>query len=119
MDLTLRRSGVVLHITSLPGPHGSGDLGEHALRFADWLAAAGQTLWQTLPTTPNGPGDSPYQSPSAFAGNPLLVALGPLVQRGWLKQRDGDIAFDRQRVDFGRVSTWRNAQLREAANSFA
>jgi 4-alpha-glucanotransferase len=119
MDLTQRRSGVVLHITSLPGPHGSGDLGEHALRFADWLAAAGQTLWQTLPTTPTGPGDSPYQSPSAFAGNPLLVALGPLVQRGWLKQPDDDVAFHAQRVDFGRVTSWRNARLREAAQGFA
>src|SRR5688572_29336627 len=122
MDLSQRRSGVVLHLTSLPGPHGSGDLGEHAWRFADWLAAAGQTLWQTLPTTPSGPGDSPYQSPSAFAGNPLLVALDPLVQRGWLRTSEvsGDgPAFDPLRVDFARVTTWRHARLHQAAERFS
>jgi 4-alpha-glucanotransferase len=119
MNLAQRRSGVVLHITSLPGPHGSGDLGEHALRFVDWLASAGQTVWQTLPTTPVGPGDSPYQSPSAFAGNPLLVALAPLVQRGWLAPPDPDRGVDTQHVDFSRVVPWRNARLREAAAGFA
>ena len=73
--LQARTSGILLHPTSLPGPHGSGDFGPDAHRFVDWLAGCGQSIWQWLPATPIGPGDSPYQSVSAFAGNPLLVAL--------------------------------------------
>jgi len=66
--LSRRASGVLLHLTSLPGPHGSGDLGAEAGNFLGWLQAAGQTLWQVLPLTPSGAGASPYQSASAFAG---------------------------------------------------
>ena len=84
MDPNQRASGVLLHITSLPGPHGIGDFGPGAHHFVDWLHTAGQRLWQVLPLTPIGPGDSPYQSVSAFAGSPLMVALEPLVERGWL-----------------------------------
>ena len=114
-----RASGVLLHLTSLPGPHGVGDFGPDAYRFVDWLATAGQTLWQWLPTSPVGPGDSPYQSPSAFAGSPLMVALEPLVERGWLlppvlPEED----FGADRVDFSRVIPWRDAQLRAAAAGF-
>ena len=65
MNLNERASGVLLHISSLPGPHGIGDLGPTSLHFIDWLAGCGQTVWQLLPTTPIGPGDSPYQSVSA------------------------------------------------------
>ena len=72
-----RSSGVVLHITSLPGAHGVGDLGDSAHRFVAWLASAGQSLWQMLPVNPIGPGNSPYQCPSAFAGSGLMVALQP------------------------------------------
>ena len=73
--LARRTSGVLLHLTSLPGRHGSGDMGIAALHFLDWLALAGQSLWQILPLTPPGAGHSPYQSPSAFAGSPWLVDL--------------------------------------------
>jgi 4-alpha-glucanotransferase len=83
MEIPQRSSGVLLHITSLPGPHGIGDFGPAAYKFVDWLASAGQSLWQWLPTTPIGPGNSPYQSVSAFAGSPLMVALEPLVESGW------------------------------------
>ena len=110
---------MLLHVTSLPGPHGIGDFGPDAYRFVDWLAAAGQTLWQWLPTTPVGPGDSPYQSPSAFAGSPLMVALKPLVECGWLDAptlpREG---FSTARVEFSRVIPWRDGQLRLAAAGF-
>ncbi|MDO9290462.1 MAG: 4-alpha-glucanotransferase, partial [Hydrogenophaga sp.] len=82
--LTRRTSGVLLHITSLPGPHGSGDLGPAARHFVDWLASAGQSIWQILPLSPAGPGNSPYQSVSAFAGSPLMVDLDDLVHLGWL-----------------------------------
>ena len=119
MNLNQRAAGVLLHITSLPGPHGVGDFGPDAYNFVHWLAGAGQRLWQWLPTTPIGPGDSPYQSVSAFAGSPLMVALEPLVARGWL----GGIGlpeggFDAKRVDFSRVVPWRLAHLREAAAGF-
>ena len=70
-----RASGVLLHPTSLPGPHGSGDFGPAAYHFIDWLVAARQTLWQILPLGGIGPGNSPYMSSSAFAGNLLLIDL--------------------------------------------
>ena len=79
-----RSSGVLLHPTSLPGPHGSGDLGAAACSFVDWLVSAGQKLWQILPLGGIGPGNSPYMSSSAFAGNVLLIDLQELRQQGWL-----------------------------------
>ncbi|MDP9045265.1 MAG: 4-alpha-glucanotransferase [Pseudomonadota bacterium] len=119
MNLNQRCAGVLLHITSLPGPHGVGDLGPEAFHFVDWLVDAGQTVWQILPTTPIGPGDSPYQSVSAFAGSPLMVALEPLVAKGWLGSpllpTDG---FGTQRVDFAAVAPWRIGQLRIASDHF-
>ncbi len=119
MNLHQRAAGVLLHVTSLPGPHGIGDLGPAAQHFVDWLATAGQRVWQLLPTTPIGPGDSPYQSVSAFAGSPLMVALEPLVARGWLAPPTlPDGGFDAHRVDFCRVSPWRLQRLREAAAGF-
>ena len=118
MNLQQRASGVLLHITSLPGPHGIGDFGPDAFHFVDWLAGCGQKLWQWLPTTPIGPGDSPYQSVSAFAGSPLMVALEPLVQRGWLAAPEPPAGFSPDRVDFGAVVPWRLAQLRAAAAGF-
>jgi 4-alpha-glucanotransferase len=120
MKIRQRCSGLVLHFTSLPGPHGSGDFGPDALRFADWLADAGQTLWQHLPLNPPGYGDSPYQAKSAFAGNPLLVALEPLVALGWLVPPEPPAAFASigGRVDFGAVGAWRLAQLRAAHAGF-
>ncbi len=120
MDLTRRTAGVLLHITSLPGPHGMGDFGPDAYRFVDWLASAGQGLWQWLPSTPIGPGDSPYQGVSAFAGSQWMVALEPLVERGWLSRPElPEGGFDAHHVDYGRVLPWREAQLRAAAAGFA
>ncbi len=116
--LAQRRAGVVLHPTSLPGPHGSGDLGPNAYYFVDWLHSAGQTLWQTLPLGPVGPGNSPYMGSSAFAGNPMLVALEPLVASGWLARDHAPGDFDELRVDFARVLPWRLARLREAFAGF-
>ena len=118
--LDRRRSGILLHPTSLPGPHGSGDFGPAALHFVDWLVAAGQSVWQMLPLNPIGPGNSPYASVSAFAGSPLLVAMEPLVDKGWLAPIGaGEIArFNERQVDFGRVTGWRMGKLREAARRF-
>jgi 4-alpha-glucanotransferase len=119
MNLHQRSAGVLLHITSLPGPHGIGDFGPEAYHYVDWLVSAGQRLWQLLPTTPIGPGHSPYQSVSAFAGSPLMVALEPLVASGWLAPphlpKGG---FDAVRVDYPRVELWRIDQLRSACEGF-
>jgi 4-alpha-glucanotransferase len=116
-----RRSGILLHPTSLPGPHGSGDLGASAHRFARWLGDAGQRIWQVLPLGPTGFGDSPYQALSSRAGNPLLVSLDMLVREGWLK--DADLAHppgrDPERADFGSVAPWRRERLARAARAFA
>ncbi|HWS39675.1 MAG TPA: 4-alpha-glucanotransferase [Arenimonas sp.] len=119
IDLHQRQAGVLLHITSLPGPNGIGDFGPDAFRFVDWLASAGQRIWQWLPTTPIGPGDSPYQSVSAFAGSPLMVALEPLIESGWLEKPTlPDSTFENLRVNFSQVVPWRLEQLRKAYMGF-
>jgi 4-alpha-glucanotransferase len=82
--LSARASGVLLHPTCLPGPHGSGDLGAGARRFVDFLAASRQRWWQMLPVGPPGYGESPYSAESAFGGNPLLVSLEGLASWGLL-----------------------------------
>ena len=116
-----RASGILLHPTSLPGPHGSGDFGVAATHFVDWLVAAGQSLWQILPLGGIGPGNSPYMSSSAFAGNVLLIDLTALQQRGWLHADDlmPARAFEQQRLDFTVVVPWRMERLRRAAAAFA
>ena len=86
----VRRSGLLLHPTSLPGPFGCGDLGPEAKRFLDWAEAAGQSVWQVLPLGPPGPHLSPYNSPSAFAGNPLLISPEALVDDGLLSKSSLD-----------------------------
>ena len=83
-----RSSGVLLHPTSLPGRFGIGDLGPGAFEFIDLIASAGQRVWQVLPLGPTGYGDSPYQSFSAFAGNPLLISLDVLVEDGLLTESE-------------------------------
>ena len=98
-----RSSGILLHPTSLPGPNGIGEIGPEAFRFIDWLASAGQTIWQVLPLGPTGYGDSPYQCFSAFAGNPLLLSLDRLLDREYLTNEDlaGRPQFPADRVDYG------------------
>jgi len=83
-----RCSGILLHPTSLPGPHGVGDLGPEAYRFVNFLVRAGQRYWQMLPVGPLGGGASPYDSPSAFAGSALLISLEGLVERGLLEANE-------------------------------
>jgi 4-alpha-glucanotransferase len=93
-----RRAGILMHVTSLPGGASNGVLGADAYRFVDFLAAAGITVWQTLPVCPTAVGGSPYSSPSASAGNPLLIDLEDLVARGWLPRPASGAAVPRDRV---------------------
>lgn len=115
-----RSSGILLHPTSLPGPYGIGELGAEARRFADFLHAAGQRIWQVLPLHPTGFGDSPYQSFSAFAGNPLLISLDELRERGYLPaaELERPLEFPASEVDFARVIPYRLGLLRKAADRF-
>jgi len=115
-----RCSGILLHITSLPARFGIGDLGASAYEFADFLAAAGQKLWQVLPLNPTGYGDSPYQCFSAFAGNPLLLSLEQMRDAGVLAASDLERApaFPEDRVNFGAVIDFKLGVLRRAAQVF-
>jgi 4-alpha-glucanotransferase len=111
-----RRAGILLHPTCLPGPDGIGDLGLDARRWIDWLAGHGQSLWQVLPLGPTTYGDSPYQTLSTFAGNPLLISLDRLCAQGWLTAQD--LAerphLPADRVDFGVVIAWKQRMLDRA-----
>ncbi|SDW83065.1 4-alpha-glucanotransferase [Thiocapsa roseopersicina] len=114
-----RTSGILLHPTSLPGPYGIGDLGHSARRFVDFLAAAGQGLWQMLPLGPTGYGESPYQCTSAFAGNPLLISPELLLERGWLDPEELDPPdFSSDQVDFHAVIPWKRALIARAVHAF-
>ncbi|HTC88551.1 MAG TPA: 4-alpha-glucanotransferase [Bryobacteraceae bacterium] len=115
-----RSSGILLHPTSLPSPHGIGDLGPEARRFVDFLADAGQKLWQVLPLGPTGYGESPYQCFSAWAGNPLLISLERLAAQGWLDTSAlaETPKFPDNRVDFERLIPWKTQLLESAASRF-
>ncbi len=112
-----RASGILLPISSLPGPWGIGTLGEAARRFVDFLSAAGQTYWQILPIGPTGYGDSPYQSFSAFAANPYFIDPAQLVRDGLLTEEETrrDWGADPARVDYGALYQNRHAMLALAA----
>ena len=100
----MRESGILMHITSLPGPYGIGTMGKEAYAFVDFLEKAGQSCWQILPLTPTGYGNSPYQSFSSCAGNHYLIDLDTLAQEGLLAQEEitsVNWGNDPERVDFG------------------
>ena len=86
----MRQSGILLHISSLPGPGGIGSMGKEAFAFADFLRASGMRLWQVLPMGPTGYGESPYQSSSVFAGNPMLISCARLREEGLLTYEDSE-----------------------------
>lgn len=115
-----RASGVLVHPTSFPGRHGTGDIGEEAFRFVDWLALARQRLWQVMPLGPTGYGNSPYASPSAFAGNPLLVSLPWLAGDGLLlnDELERHPSFPEHDIDFGLVKSFKLELLHRAFNRF-
>ncbi|MFM7471560.1 MAG: 4-alpha-glucanotransferase [Nodosilinea sp.] len=115
-----RASGILLHPTSLPSSWGIGDLGPAAYQFVDFLAAAGQQLWQVLPLGPPGHGNSPYMGYSSMAGNPLLISLDQLCDRGWLAPEElEDLAgLPDQVVAFDQVIPLKTALLERAARRF-
>jgi 4-alpha-glucanotransferase len=115
-----RKSGILLHPTSLPGGYGIGDLGQAAYRWIDFLAAGRQKLWQVLPLGPTGFADSPYACFSSFAGNPLLISLERLAQEGDLSADDlaDGPSFPQHEVDYGAVIDYKMPLLQEAARHF-
>jgi 4-alpha-glucanotransferase len=115
-----RKSGIILHPTSLPGPDGIGDLGPEVYRWIDFLDSSGTQLWQILPLGPTGYGDSPYQCFSAFAGNPLLVSPLVLFEEGLLRIQDLKERpdFPADEVDFGAVIGWKTLLLNKAFLAF-
>lgn len=118
----MRESGILMHITSLPGPYGIGTMGAEAFRFVDFLKASGQKNWQLLPLTPTGYGDSPYQSCSTYAGNPYLIDLQKLVGQGLLEATELENIFwcqSEERADFGLLYNNREKVLRLAYGRFA
>ncbi len=87
----MRRSGILLHITSLPSPGGVGTLGKEAFEFIDWLKEAGMGIWQVLPVGPTGYGDSPYQSTCTHAGNLMMIDLRNLYENGLLPSHPNNL----------------------------
>ncbi len=114
-----RSAGILLHPTSLPSPHGIGDLGAGARHFIDWLHAAGMTRWQILPLVPPGPGFSPYATVSSLATNLLLIDLRTLAAWGLLDEREfGHPRFSHDVVDPEAVSHFKRPLLDRAAERF-
>ena len=111
----MRASGILMHITSLPGPYGIGTMGKNAYEFVDFLKKSGQKIWQILPLSPTGFGNSPYQSGSAFAGNHYLIDLETLIDEGLLKKQEAESFFwgeNEEKADFGALYENRSKVLR-------
>lgn len=120
--IIMRSCGVLLHITSLPSPYGIGTFGTAAEQFVDWLKSAKQSLWQVLPLSPTGYGDSPYQSFSAFAGNIMLIDLDDLVASGLVAKEkcvNADYGADPSFVDYEKVYRTKMELLNDAFQHFS
>jgi 4-alpha-glucanotransferase len=114
-----RATGILLHPTSLPSRGGIGDFGPSAYEFVDFLASSRQGLWQVLPLGPPANGNSPYSSTSAFAGNPLLISLERLAERGWMESsRLGNLTLQTGAIDYNEVCPRKLPLILEAARSF-
>ena len=114
-----RECGVLLAISSLPSAYGIGDFGKEAYRFVDFLEASGQSLWQILPLCPVEYGNSPYQSPSTFAGNFLYLDLEDLVHNEYLTQEDIDVLKSEvSSVDYEYIKSQKESLLKKASQAF-
>jgi len=116
-----RKSGILVHPTSFPSPFGIGDMGNYAYRFIDFLKASHQSYWQILPLNPVGSGNSPYQSNSSFAGNPLLISPASLAEDGFIEAFDiaNPPAFSESRVEYEKVAAYKENLFRIAYKNFA
>ncbi|WP_251182483.1 4-alpha-glucanotransferase [Anaerocaecibacter muris] len=112
-----RKAGVLMHISSLHGNRGIGSMGKAAYEFVDFMAEAGLSLWQVLPLCPTSYGDSPYQSPSAIAGNPYFIDLDELIERKLLKPEEAKV-YKMKPVDYAEVYYERFDTLRKAYKRF-
>lgn len=113
----MRKSGILLPVSSIPSPYGIGTFSAQAYGFIDFLEKAGQRLWQILPLGPTGYGDSPYQSFSTFAGNPYYIDLTDLIRRGYLTEAEcaeADFGEDEQYIDYEKIYNARFVVLRKA-----
>ena len=120
-SLKERLSGILVHPTSFPSPYGIGDLGPGAREFIDFLEKAGQHLWQVLPLGPTGFGNSPYQSYSSFAGQPLLISPDELIKDGLLEKKDlGEIPkWDNElRTDYDKAAEYKSELFHIAYEHF-
>ena len=113
----MRRAGILLHPSSLPGNGPCGDLGNNAYYFLDWLEQSGISLWQTLPLHPPGGGFSPYSSPSAFAGAIYLISLEYLVKDGLLKKSEIQNPPHAERMHEDGIVDWKIPLIRKAAKN--
>ena len=120
MKKPIRKSGILAHPTSFPSEYGIGDLGQGAYDFVDFLRKSNQSYWQVLPLGPTSFGDSPYQSFSTFAGNPMLISPDILVKDGFLLKEDliNIPAFDPLKVDYGKVIKYKNTLFKLAYDNF-
>ena len=114
----MKDTGILMAVSSLPGPYGAGDLGDEAIRWIDLLAGSGVGVWQLLPLGPTGYGNSPYQTYSARAGDPLYLSLAALYQAGLLEELPAPFGLPAGRVDYEQVRALREPWLRRAYEAF-
>ena len=114
--IPVRKSGILLHISSLPGPGGIGSMGKEAYAFADFLKASGMSIWQVLPMGPTGYGESPYQSTSVFAGNPMLISIEKMAEEGLVTLNADEVFVPSQeeKVEFDLMRQYKEKMLRRA-----
>ena len=117
----MRKAGILMHISSLASDYGIGTIGQKAFEFVDFLKKTGQSYWQILPLNPTDLNNSPYQSPSVFAGNPLLIDTDELKKDGLLTDYDTDGIFwgeNPEKVDFNAVKAYKTDLIRRAFSNF-
>ena len=114
----MRKTGILLPIFSLASEYGIGDFGEGAYRFVDFLASSGQSYWQILPIGPTTVGDSPYQSPSAYGGNPYFISLDALIKEGLLHPDEAKRTNNKKKIDYAHLYNTRYIMLKTAFSRF-